>query len=55
VPIPGTKRQADLEENVGAVTIELTSEELAQIDAVAPKNVAAGERYSASLMETVNR
>jgi superfamily I DNA/RNA helicase len=52
VPIPGTKRQAYLEENVGAVTIELTPEKLAQIDQVAPKNVAAGERYSASLMET---
>ncbi len=55
VPIPGTKRQTYLEENVGAVDIVLTPEEMAQIDAVSPENAVAGDRYSASLMTTVNR
>ncbi|WP_414575382.1 aldo/keto reductase [Anabaena sp. CCY 9402-a] len=53
VPIPGTKRRTYLEENVAAVNITLTPEELAHIDEVAPKNVAAGDRYSD--MSTVNR
>ncbi|MGL6339074.1 MAG: aldo/keto reductase [Waterburya sp.] len=55
VPIPGTKRRAYLEENVAAVDIVLTPEEMAQIVAASPKNAAAGARYSASLMTTVNR
>lgn len=55
VPIPGTKRQAYVEENVAAVNVVLTKEEIAQIEAVSPKNAVAGERYSASLMTTVNR
>ena len=55
VPIPGTKRRAYLEENVAAVNIILTPEEMAQIAAASPKNAAAGARYSASLMTTVNR
>ncbi len=55
VPIPGTKRQTYLEENIGAVNMVLTQEEMAQIEAASPKNAVAGERYSASLMTTVNR
>ncbi len=55
VPIPGTKRRDYLEENIGAVAIELTPEELAQIDQVVPKQAAAGERYAAALMEAINR
>jgi aryl-alcohol dehydrogenase-like predicted oxidoreductase len=53
VPIPGTKRRAYLEENVAAADITLTSEELARIEEVAPKNIAAGDRYSD--MSSVNR
>jgi len=45
VPIPGTKRQAYLEENVAAVDITLTQSELERIDQVAAKNIAAGSRY----------
>ncbi|MEN6418508.1 MAG: aldo/keto reductase [Clostridiaceae bacterium] len=45
IPIPGTKRIAYLEENVLAAEIHLTSEDLAHIDEIAPKGVAAGERY----------
>ncbi len=46
VPIPGTKRRKYLEENVAAADITLTAEDLAKIEAVAPKGVAAGERYA---------
>jgi len=53
VPIPGTKRRQYLEENVGATEIALTADELQRIDAVAPKGVAAGDRYAD--MSTVHR
>ncbi|MFB2973821.1 aldo/keto reductase [Aerosakkonema sp. BLCC-F183] len=55
VPIPGTKRRKYLEENVGAVDVELTPEDLQRIDEVAPKGVAAGLRYPESGMSAVNR
>lgn len=55
VPIPGTKRRTYLEENVGATAIKLTPDDLQRIEAVAPKGSVAGDRYSASLMSTVNR
>ena len=53
VPIPGTKRRKYLEENVAAVRITLTDEELKRIDEAAPKGAASGERYPD--MSTVNR
>jgi aryl-alcohol dehydrogenase-like predicted oxidoreductase len=46
VPIPGTKRRRYLEENVGAVDVELTDDELDRIEAAFPKGAAAGERYA---------
>jgi aryl-alcohol dehydrogenase-like predicted oxidoreductase len=55
VPIPGTKRREYLEENVGAVTIELTDEDMRRIEEVAPVGAAAGERYNEAGMNTVNR
>jgi len=55
VPIPGTKRRAHLEENVGAVEIVLTESDLAQIAEVAPPGVAAGARYPERAMHAVNR
>src|SRR3954463_10755541 len=45
VPIPGTKRIRYLEENLEAVGVELTHDDLARIDAVAPRGAAAGDRY----------
>jgi aryl-alcohol dehydrogenase-like predicted oxidoreductase len=45
VPIPGSKSIGHLEENIAAADIELTPDNLAQIDEVAPKGVAAGDRY----------
>ena len=53
VPIPGTKRRRYLEENVAAVEITLTPEDLQRLEAVAPQNVAAGDRYAN--MSSVNR
>jgi aryl-alcohol dehydrogenase-like predicted oxidoreductase len=45
VTIPGTKRRTYLEENVAAADVELTDQDLADLDAAAPVGVAAGERY----------
>jgi aryl-alcohol dehydrogenase-like predicted oxidoreductase len=45
IPIPGTKRIQYLEENIGALKIQLSKEDLRRINEVAPKGVAAGERY----------
>ena len=53
VPIPGSKSIAHLEENAAAVSVELTRDEMAKIDEVAPKGVAAGDRYPN--MALVNR
>ncbi len=55
VPIPGTKRRAYLEENIGATTVILTTEDLSRINSVAPQGVAAGDRYAAQAMKTLNR
>jgi aryl-alcohol dehydrogenase-like predicted oxidoreductase len=53
VPIPGTKRRRYLEQNAGAVNVELSKEDLARIDAEVPE--AAGERYDEDGMATVDR
>jgi len=55
VPIPGTTRRSRLQENAGATAVTLTKHELARIDAVAPKGVAAGARYAETGMRLVNR
>jgi len=54
VPIPGTKQRTRLEENVRALDIRLTSDELKRIDAVAPIGAAAGGRYTDAGMRAVN-
>jgi len=46
VPIPGTKRRSYLEENVAAVEVELTDDDLRRIGEAAPQGAAAGERYA---------
>jgi aryl-alcohol dehydrogenase-like predicted oxidoreductase len=53
VPIPGTKRRARLEENVGAVDLELSDDELREIADALPE--AAGQRYPEQMMATVSR
>jgi aryl-alcohol dehydrogenase-like predicted oxidoreductase len=55
VPIPGTKRRKYLEENAAASELALGAEDLARIDEVAPRGAAAGERYPAAMMASVNR
>ena len=55
VPIPGTKRVKYLEENVGALDVQLSPDDLRRIDEIAPVGVAAGTRYPERGMETVNR
>jgi len=55
VPIPGTKRRTYLEENMKAPDVRLTPEDLREIDRIAPRGAAAGERYPAHAMSTVNR
>src|SRR5947209_481464 len=55
VPIPGTKRRKYLEQNLEAINIKLTSNDLARIDEVAPKGVAAGDRYAAPAMAALDR
>jgi len=54
VPIPGTKHVKYLDENIGALEVELTSEDLKRLDAILPPGAAAGERYHVRGMETVN-
>ena len=53
VPIPGTKRKARLAENIGALAVELTDSELAQISDAIPVGAAAGLRYPEAQMKSV--
>ena len=55
VPIPGTKRRKYLEENLAGAAIALSADELAAIDRIAPAGAAAGLRYPAATMTSVNR
>jgi aryl-alcohol dehydrogenase-like predicted oxidoreductase len=55
VPIPGTTNPARLEENVGALDVELDAATLERIDAALPAGAAAGARYDDAGMRTVNR
>jgi len=54
-PIPGTKRVNRLEENVGALQVPLTPEEVARLDAAFPAGAAAGTRYPEQAMKAVHR
>ncbi len=55
VPIPGTKRRTYLEENIAALKVKLTAEDLGRLDALMPQGVAAGTRYPPEMMSSVNR
>ncbi len=55
VPIPGTKQRQYVRENVGTLDVEITPEDFERLDEIAPKGVAAGERYAEQGMTTVNR
>lgn len=55
VPIPGTKRRKYLAENLGALDVTLSADELAALDEAFPPDAVAGDRYSPEAMKAVNR
>ncbi|AQV96081.1 aldo/keto reductase [Cupriavidus necator] len=55
VPIPGTRRIANLDDNLGALAVRLDAQDLADIDAVFPAGAAAGTRYAAQVMALLAR
>jgi aryl-alcohol dehydrogenase-like predicted oxidoreductase len=55
VPIPGTRQATNLDDNLGAVNVRLTADELKEIDAIVPAGVAAGARYSEQAMAAIDR
>ena len=55
VPIPGTRRIPTLEDNVAAVDLELTPDDMARIEAVFPKGAASGHRYAEAARGALNR
>jgi aryl-alcohol dehydrogenase-like predicted oxidoreductase len=54
VPIPGTRRARNLDDNLGALQVQLSTADLAGIDAVFPLNVSAGARYVEPMMRLLN-
>ncbi|MFF8289700.1 aldo/keto reductase [Streptomyces sp. NPDC016309] len=54
LPIPGTKRRRLLEENAAATAVTITAADIAAIEAVAPRGIAAGDRYAPELMSSLN-
>src|SRR5271154_6678582 len=54
VPIPGTKRRKYLEENVAAIDVKLSPEDLRRIDEIFPTGAASGLRYPEHMMSRVN-
>jgi aryl-alcohol dehydrogenase-like predicted oxidoreductase len=54
-PIPGTKHRKYLEENIGSLNVTWTEKELEEIEAIAPKDAAAGMRYPEAMMGSVGR
>ncbi|KAI3594249.1 Oxidoreductase, aldo/keto reductase family [Cupriavidus sp. U2] len=55
VPIPGTRRIANLDDNLGALNVTLSARDLADIDAVFPLGAAAGTRYAEQVMSLLSR
>ncbi len=55
VPIPGTKHRKYLDQNIGALDVKLSDDDLKRLDEILPPGAAAGDRYHARGMETVNR
>ena len=54
VPIPGTKRRKYIEENIAAANVNLSAEELSQLEAIVPLGLSTGDRYEAVGMSMVN-
>jgi aryl-alcohol dehydrogenase-like predicted oxidoreductase len=54
-PIPGTKRRKYLEENAGALEVQLTADDLRRLDEAFPEGSASGPRYNEQMMKLVNQ
>ena len=54
VPIPGTRHTRYLDDNIGALEVKLSGEDLSRLDAILPPGAAAGQRYHARGMEQIN-
>lgn len=54
IPIPGTKRVKYLEENIGAMGVKLSADDLAQIEKIVPKGAVAGQRYNETMMQMID-
>ncbi|MGD9799124.1 MAG: aldo/keto reductase [Parvularculaceae bacterium] len=55
IPIPGTKKTARLDENVGALQLSLSADDMAAIESAAPPAEVAGDRYAAASATTLNQ
>ena len=55
VPIPGTKRRKYLDENAAAADLQLTPDEVAELEAAVPQHEVAGDRYAAPAMKAIDR
>jgi aryl-alcohol dehydrogenase-like predicted oxidoreductase len=55
IPIPGTKRLKYLEENIGALKIQLSDEDIKKINEIAPSGITAGTRYAEAEMSKLSR
>ena len=55
VPIPGTKRRSYLQENLAALDLKLSAQDLRRIDEAFPQGAASGQRYPEHMMAIVNR
>ena len=55
VPIPGTKRRSYLEQNVDALNVALSAEDLARLNEIMAPGAASGTRYAAPQMQALNR
>jgi aryl-alcohol dehydrogenase-like predicted oxidoreductase len=54
IPIPGTRRVEHLQENLAALSIALDEQDMARIDDIMPRGAAAGERYAADYMQSLD-
>ena len=55
VPIPGTKRRAYLDENIGAATVRLSADLLTEIEQIVRSGMVAGPRYNERMMAAIDR
>ena len=55
IPIPGTSSKERLEENLVAVDIELSDDDLEEIEQIAPRGAVAGQRYDPAMLRQTNR